>query len=109
MTDLVTGTTGFIGSHLAERLLATGRTVRVLCRKESRGKLLPALVAKAEIAEGDLRDRDSLFHACGTVADPPVEQRRNPKRLVHRAEAGSHIVDIAADQFEGVTDAQRFG
>lgn len=79
MTDLVTGATGFIGSHLAERLLATGRPVRVLCRKESRAKLLPSIVAKAEIAEGDLRDRDSLveatkgiervFHCAGHVLD----------------------------------------
>ena len=79
MTDLVTGATGFIGSHLAERLLATGRTVRVLCRKESRGKLLPALVAKAEIAEGDLRDRDSLFAAT-----------RGVERVFHCA---GHVLD----------------
>ena len=43
MTDLVTGATGFIGSHLAERLLASGRKVRVLCRAESTGKLQPAI------------------------------------------------------------------
>ena len=79
MIDLVTGATGFIGSHLAERLLAAGRRVRVLCRPESRGKLQPALAGKAEIVEGDLRDKDSMaravngatriFHCAGHVLD----------------------------------------
>lgn len=79
MTDLVTGATGFIGSHLAERLLASGRKVRVLCRAESLGKLQPALAAKAEISLGDLRDKESLaratngaarvFHCAGHVLD----------------------------------------
>jgi nucleoside-diphosphate-sugar epimerase len=33
--ELITGATGFIGSHLAQRLLDSGRKVRVLCRPES--------------------------------------------------------------------------
>lgn len=79
MIDLVTGATGFIGSHLAERLLNAGRNVRVLCRKESLGKLLPSIRERAEIARGDLRDRASLhaaakgvtrlFHCAGHVLD----------------------------------------
>ena len=40
VTVLVTGATGFIGSHLVERLLAEGAVVRCLIR-------LPALAAGA--------------------------------------------------------------
>jgi len=84
---LITGATGFIGSHLATRLLQQGHQVRVLCRKESTGKLLPELSQKAEIALGDLKDRDSLdraiqgathvYHCAGQVADWGADQEFN--------------------------------
>jgi nucleoside-diphosphate-sugar epimerase len=77
--DLVTGATGFIGSHLAERLLREGHVVRVLCRVGSEAKLPPNVAAGAEIARGDLRDPCSLraatagvtrvFHCAGHVLD----------------------------------------
>lgn len=63
MIDLVTGATGFIGSHLAQRLLRDGRNVRVLCRAGSEPRLPPDVAARAEIARGDLRDRASLVAA----------------------------------------------
>src|ERR1700712_3868655 len=79
MIDLVTGASGFVGGHLAERLLRTGRPVRVLCRPGSEAKLPPAVAARAEIALGDLRDEaslvtavagvDRLFHCAGHVSD----------------------------------------
>jgi nucleoside-diphosphate-sugar epimerase len=79
MTDLVTGATGFIGGHLAERLLREGRKVRVLCRPGSEAKLPPAVAAGAQITVGDLLDEASLhaavagaariFHCAGHVSD----------------------------------------
>lgn len=66
--DLVTGATGFIGSHLAERLVREGRDVRVLVRKGSEAKLPHAVRDRLEIAHGDLRDEDSLFAATRGVA-----------------------------------------
>jgi nucleoside-diphosphate-sugar epimerase len=79
LTDLVTGATGFIGGHLAERLLRDGRVVRVLCRPGSEAKLLPDVAARAQIARGDLQDEASLnaavanvsrvFHCAGRVLD----------------------------------------
>lgn len=77
--DLVTGASGFIGRHLAERLLAAGRPVGVLCKPSSLWKLSPRIRERARILEGDLRDRESLraavrdagrvFHCAGHVSD----------------------------------------
>jgi nucleoside-diphosphate-sugar epimerase len=77
--ELITGVTGFIGSHLALRLLHQGRKVRVLCRPESVKKLLPEIAIQAEIVHGDLTDPASLdravqgatrvYHCAGQVAD----------------------------------------
>lgn len=58
---LVTGATGFIGSHIAERLVATGARVRGLARSASRGWWLAD--RGVEIVEGDLTDTDSLRRA----------------------------------------------
>jgi len=79
MTDLVTGATGFIGGHLAARLIREGRRVRILCRPGSEAKLPAAIAAHVEIARGDLRDHASLasavvgaariFHCAGHVSD----------------------------------------
>lgn len=95
--DLVTGATGFIGRHLAARLLREGRRVRVLCRDAARvdpeisrsgagpgfrggeDEGARAAAGAAEIVVGDLNDRESLvraaagvervFHCAGQVAD----------------------------------------
>lgn len=77
--NLVTGATGFIGRHVAERLAAAGEPTRVLCREHSVAKLPAALRERVEVVHGDLLDRDSLadalrgvvrvFHCAGQVAD----------------------------------------
>lgn len=84
---LITGATGFIGSHLATRLLNEGHQVRVLCRKESVKKLLPEIAKESEIAFGDLKDEASLdravqgathiYHCAGQVADWGSDQEFN--------------------------------
>lgn len=55
---LVTGATGFLGSHVVVKLLEQGRRVRVLTRSSSPTKNLAGL--KVEAVTGDLRDPDSL-------------------------------------------------
>lgn len=73
---LVTGAGGFIGSHLAERLVRDGWQVRAFVRYSShdqRGALdhaAPDAVAEMEVVAGDLRDADSVSNAatgCDTV------------------------------------------
>jgi ornithine--oxo-acid transaminase len=61
---LVTGATGFIGSHLAERLVGEGYQVRCLVRPTSDTALLRGL--DVELAVGDLTDARLLANA---VAD----------------------------------------
>ncbi|MGA9633563.1 MAG: hopanoid-associated sugar epimerase, partial [Candidatus Acidiferrales bacterium] len=61
MTTLVTGSTGFVGSHVARQLVAAGNRVRVLVRPSSKMQALEGLAV--ERVEGDLRDALSLDRA----------------------------------------------
>jgi nucleoside-diphosphate-sugar epimerase len=75
---LVTGATGFIGSHLAERMVAEGACVRVLVRDPQ--KLLPSLRDRVEVVRGDLlqpacfaaatKDCDVVFHVAAWLGEP---------------------------------------
>jgi len=65
MTTLVTGATGFVGSHVARQLLAKGDRVRVLVRRSSNLRALEGLTV--ERVEGDLNDSTSLEHALDGV------------------------------------------
>jgi dihydroflavonol-4-reductase len=73
---LLTGATGFIGSHLARLLVQRGDEVRVLARKRSGREVLTKL--ELEQMEGDILDRrtvrramrgvERVFHVAGTTS-----------------------------------------
>lgn len=76
MKVLVTGASGFVGSHVAQKLVEAGHEVRVLRRAISPTRLLEGLPLETEI--GDVTDPASLdqavrgceavFHVAGLVA-----------------------------------------
>ncbi len=61
MKALVTGATGFIGSHLCEELVRRGYEVTCLVRKTSSLKWIESL--NLNLVHGDCNDRDSLAPA----------------------------------------------
>jgi dihydroflavonol-4-reductase len=61
MTTLVTGASGFLGSHVARQLVARGDDVRVLMRASSTNRAIADL--SLEYVTGDLRDSVSLDRA----------------------------------------------
>jgi dihydroflavonol-4-reductase len=65
MTTLVTGASGFLGSHVARQLVARGDAVRVLMRASSTNRAVADL--SLEYITGDLRDPASLDRALAGV------------------------------------------
>lgn len=66
---LVTGGAGFIGSHIAEALLARGERVRIFDNLSTgRAANLAVLRGRAELIHGDLRDFQAVEAAVNDVA-----------------------------------------
>ena len=65
MTTLVTGASGFLGSHVTRQLVARAETVRVLLRASSNNRAIADL--PLEYVTGDLRDAASLARALSGV------------------------------------------
>ncbi|MGZ3457024.1 MAG: NAD-dependent epimerase/dehydratase family protein [Archangium sp.] len=82
MKLLVTGGTGFLGSHLVPRLVAAGHEVRIIGRSKPAG---PGF-EKVEYVRGDLKDREAvrralegvqaLYHLAGLVSFQDKDARR---------------------------------
>lgn len=106
MKTLVTGGAGFIGSHIAETLLARGDSVRVL-DNFSTGKRenIDALIQKhgrahLEIIEADLRDAsrvgeavrgmDAVFHSAAFVSVP--QSMDEPQECFDINVTGTHLL-----------------
>ena len=99
---LVTGGSGFIGSHVARRLCAERFAVRALVREASPTALLSGIVA--EICQGDLRDSDSLRRAvkgCEGVFHVAADYRlwaRNKSELYESNVGGTENLLRAASE-----------
>jgi NAD dependent epimerase/dehydratase len=109
-TALVTGAGGFIGSHLAERLVREGARVRAFVRYNSRQdigllSLLPGeALAAVEVIAGDLRDAEAVraamrgvevvFHLGALIAIP--YSYLHPREVVETNVLGTLNVLMAA-------------
>lgn len=99
MRALVTGGAGFIGSHIGERLLREGHSVRVFDNFSSgkRENLVPlqAYKERLEVVEADVRDAAALDRACDgcDVAFHEAAIVSVPYSVAHPDE--SHAVNIA--------------
>ncbi len=82
--SLITGASGFLGSHLARALSDRGDELRLLLRDPSRAEHLGDI--EFEVAEGDILDRDSIrkalagvdrvFHVAGTTSHRSSDRER---------------------------------
>jgi dihydroflavonol-4-reductase len=97
---LVTGGTGFIGSHLVEHLVAQGRPVRCLVRRASAvGNLPPAVdVAHGDLESGAglaeaLRGVDTVIHLAGVTKARNVAdyQRGNATATANLLRAAGNV------------------
>jgi nucleoside-diphosphate-sugar epimerase len=88
MKALVTGATGFVGSHLAEALVRRGAEVTALVRSPGKAELLNQLGVRQ--VRGSLHDRialleaaqaqDVIFHVAGLVAARGAAEFRHGNR-----------------------------
>jgi dihydroflavonol-4-reductase len=100
MRALVTGATGFLGSHLARRLCSVGATVRVLVRPTSDRSRLDGLsieVVEGDVVEAESVDRavdgaDQVFHVAAFLEFGP----RDPGMMELVNVGGTHNVLTAA-------------
>ena len=99
--NLVTGATGLLGSHIAEKLRQADQPVRALVRDSSDTRFLESI--GVELARGDLNDADSIkqatrdvevvYHSAAKVGDwGPWEQFQE-----YTIDGTQHILDAAAD------------
>jgi len=94
---LVTGATGFVGSHAVRRMLADGHEIRALARTPSKVAPLMELMGidptLIELAEGDITDRSSVLAAvegCDAVVHTAAIVATSPE-----AEAEMERVNLA--------------
>lgn len=97
---LVTGASGFVGSHITRLLTQRNRTVRVMLRRTSDHRALAGL--PVEIVYGDVLDPPSLHRAmigCGTVFHSVVDPRfwLTDQTPIHRnnVDGLTHAMDAA--------------
>jgi dihydroflavonol-4-reductase len=82
MTTLVTGATGFVGSHLTRLLTARGQSVRVLTRTPNRNSTLPS---------------NSFDALAGVPVERVTGDLRNPASLEAAVQGVERVYHVAAD------------
>src|SRR5260221_7221740 len=100
MLAFVTGTTGFLGSHVARVLAEQGADLRLLVRASSNTKNIDEL--KADLVTGDLRDPASIAKAasgCDVIFHVAADYRlwvRDPEEMYRSNVEGTRAILDAA-------------
>jgi nucleoside-diphosphate-sugar epimerase len=85
MTILVTGASGFLGSHVVEQLVRAGEDVRVLVRRSSDTSFIDTLPRVTKVY-GGIEDRRSCLGACegvtGVVHAAGLVKARSPAEFM---------------------------
>src|SRR5258706_14516070 len=84
MRLLITGITGFVGSHMAEYALSQGAEVFGSARWRSRTENIEHLRGRIQVVERDLRDTASARRLLATTTP-------------------SHVIHLAAQRFVGTS------
>ena len=126
MKVLVTGAHGFVGSHLTEKLVAEGVTVRALVSPWGKLENLQNVQTQIEVVRADLtepeslrgvcQDIDLIYHAAARVADygpakpffeTNVRGTENVWREAERAgvRRGVLVSSVAVHRYTGFQDA----
>src|SRR4030042_5987221 len=110
MKALITGGAGFIGSHLAERLLGDGHKVAVIdnlstgslkniegFRKHSGFDFVEGDIRNAELMEALTEQSDVVFHLAAAVGVKLIADR--PVHTIETNIGGTEVVMEAANKF----------
>lgn len=104
MTILVTGGSGFLGSHIIEQLSQAGRPVRALVRKSSDTKFLRSL-PNVELFDGSMSDRAALERAVdgmeAVVHSAGLVKARNLDEFMNVNARGTELLLQACLPFKG--------
>lgn len=123
-TTLVTGGTGFLGSHLVRQLAERGDELRLLIRPERDASHLDGV--EFERADGDITDRDSVraamkgiehvFHVAGTTSMRTSDRKRvfevnvgGTRNVMEEALRGGAIRVVHTSSAGAVGPAERGG
>ncbi len=106
MKVLVTGGSGFLGSHVAEQLVKKGHQVRALVRKSSNTKFLAGLShlgERVELAYGAVEDKDAVAKAAdgveGIVHSAGLVKAKRPEEFVATNVDGTrNLLEVALDR-----------